>query len=76
MHRVILIERMGIERPSERHLTDHENGDSLDNRRSNDRGRQQLRWLTHAENMAARKRTITTHCVPLPPESGLSDIPF
>jgi hypothetical protein len=36
MHRVIITERMGIERPSLKHFTDHENGDSLDNRREND----------------------------------------
>jgi hypothetical protein len=52
MHRVIITERMGLARPSERHFVDHENGDSLDNRRRNDRGVAQLRWLTPKENMA------------------------
>lgn len=36
MHRVIILERMKIERPSLKHFVDHENGDSLDNRRVND----------------------------------------
>src|SRR5437879_8464411 len=45
MHRVIITERMGLKRPSEKHFVDHDNGDSLDNRRENDAGRQQLRWL-------------------------------
>jgi len=71
MHRVILVERMGIARPSERHFTDHANGDALDNRRINDRGRAQLRWLTPAENMAARRSIVTAHNVPLPPEYGI-----
>jgi hypothetical protein len=38
MHRLIITERMRLERPSDRHFVDHENGDSLDNRRVNDRG--------------------------------------
>lgn len=29
MHRVIIIERMGLVRPSEKHFVDHENGDAL-----------------------------------------------
>jgi len=45
-HRIIITERMRLERPSDKHFTDHENGDSLDNRRENDHGLQQLRWLT------------------------------
>ena len=73
MHRVIIVERMGLERPSELHFTDHENGDSLDNRRTNDRRRQQLRWLTHKENMANRRGIVS---MPLPPESGLTEIPY
>ena len=55
MHRVILLERMGIERPSDKHFVDHENGHSLDNRRVNDDGLPQLQWLTHKENMAKRR---------------------
>jgi hypothetical protein len=55
MHRVILIERMGIARPSERHFVDHENGDALDNPRVNDASLPQLRWLTHKENMANQR---------------------
>ena len=77
MHRVIIAERMGIERPSEKHFVDHDNGDSLDNRRRNDRRRQQLNWLTHPENMAKRKHTPNKIVMPrLPPESGLTEIPF
>ncbi len=72
MHRVV-IDRMGIARPSERHFVDHENGDSLDNRRVNDEGRQQLRWLTHKEN-AANKRGV--RAVPVVAESELANIPF
>ncbi len=49
MHREI-IARMGVPRPSEKHFVDHENGDSLDNRRINDAGLQQLQWLTALEN--------------------------
>jgi hypothetical protein len=70
MHRVVLIERMGIERPSELHFTDHENGHSLDNRRVNDKGLQQLQWLTHPENMAKRHGI---KCVPI---SGDVEIPY
>jgi hypothetical protein len=76
MHRVIIVERMGLERPSDLHFTDHDNGDSLDNRRVNDRGRPQLAWLTHAENMAKRRETPGKIAVPLPPESGLIEIPY
>jgi hypothetical protein len=75
MHRVIIVERMGEERPSARHFVDHENGDSLDNQRVNGRGRQQLRWLTAQENMANQRGVI---CRPVQQEfrSALSDIPF
>ena len=62
MHRVILIERMGIARPSEQHFVDHENGHSLDNRRVNDEGLAQLQWLTPKENMAKRRGI---RCVPI-----------
>lgn len=68
MHRLI-VARMGVERPSPHHFVDHRNGDSLDNRRTNDQGRRQLRWLTAAENMAARKLQGTKIQVPLPPEA-------
>src|ERR1700676_2201855 len=54
MHRIIIVERMGLARPCEKHFTDHDNGDSLDNRRENDAGRPQLAWLTHKENAAKR----------------------
>jgi hypothetical protein len=76
MHRVIIVERMGLERPSEQHFVVHDNGDSLDNRRVNDRQRPQLAWLTNAENMAKRKHTTGKIAVPLPPESGLAEIPY
>jgi hypothetical protein len=74
MHRVVLIERMGIPRPSPLHFTDHENGHSLDNRRVNDRGRAQLQWLTAKQN-AAKKHGIIA--VPLLPDSAWeAGIPF
>jgi hypothetical protein len=73
MHHLI-IARMGIERPTERHQVDHENGDSLDNRRVNGRRRQQLRWLTPKEN-AANKHGIIA--IPRMPDTAYGyDIPF
>ena len=76
MHRVVIIERMKIERPSDRHFVDHDNDDSLDNRRVNDRRRPQLAWLTAKENMAKRHRAGGSIGIPLPPESGLTEIPY
>jgi hypothetical protein len=75
MHRVIIVECMGIERPSERHFVDHENGDSLDNRRVNDRDVPQLQWLTHKENMA---KQYGVRAVPIVADSPslADDIPF
>lgn len=75
MHRIIITERMGLPRPSLKHFTDHENGDSLDNRRVNDAGLPQLRWLTAKENMA-NQRGI--RAVPAVPEfrAVMNDIPF
>jgi hypothetical protein len=75
MHRIIITERMGLPRPSEFHFTDHENGDSLDNRRENDRGLQQLQWLTAKENRAKQYGIRNVPAVPAY-RSGLSDIPF
>jgi len=75
MHRVIILERMKIERPSLKHFTDHDNGDALDNRRVNDRGRQQLAWLTARENMA-KQYGIRSHPVVQAFRPVLSDIPF
>ena len=75
MRRVIITERMGLARPSERHFVDHENGDSLDNRRRNDRGVAQLRWLTPKENMANQRGIRSCPVVPAF-RSALSDIPF
>lgn len=74
MHRVI-IHRMGLKRPSDKHFVDHANGDSLDNRRVNDLGRRQLRWLTAQENMANQHGI---RCVPAVPAFRpiVSDIPF
>jgi hypothetical protein len=75
MHRVIITERMGIERPSDKHFVDHDNGDALDNRRRNDYGRPQLAWLTAKENMAKQYgiRSVP-HVAAFRPI--LSDIPF
>ena len=77
MHREIIIKRMGVARPSENHFVDHENGDSLDNRRVvGIRRGPQLRWLTPKEDMAARRRQRAVFAVPLPPEAMGMDIPF
>lgn len=75
MHRIIITERMGLPRPSEKHFVDHDNGDSLDNRRINDAGRPQLCWLTAKEN---RAKQYGIRNVPIVPafRSILSDIPF
>jgi hypothetical protein len=75
MHRVIITERMGLARPSDRHFVDHENGDSLDNQRENEGGVQQLRWLTNQENMANRRGVRNMPAVPAF-RPLLSDIPF
>lgn len=75
MHRVIITERMGVPRPSQKHFTDHENGDSLDNRRRNDRGLPQLRWLTAKENMANQRGIRAVPAVPAF-RPMMSDIPF
>jgi len=75
MHRVIITERMGLERPSDKHFTDHENGDSLDNRRINDRGLQQLQWLTAKENRAKQYGIRAQPVVPVF-RPVMSDIPF
>lgn len=75
MHRVIILDRMGIARPSDKHFVDHQNGDSLDNRRTNDRDLPQLAWLTAKENMAKqygiRAQPILPAFRPI-----ASDIPF
>jgi hypothetical protein len=75
MHRVIITERMQLKRPSKKHFVDHWNGDSLDNRRIADDGRQQLRWVTPKQNMANQRGVI---CMPVAPEFRpvASDIPF
>ncbi len=75
MHRVIITERMGIARPSEKHFVDHDNGDALDNRRINDRELPQLQWLTAKEN-AAKRYGVRSHPVVPAYRSALSDIPF
>lgn len=75
MHRVIIVERMGLPRPSDKHFTDHDNGDSLDNRRINDRGRQQLQWLTNQEN-AAKRYGIKNQPIVQAFRPIMSDIPF
>lgn len=75
MHRVIITECMGLKRPSERHFVDHDNGDSLDNRRVNDKGRPQLAWLTNKENMAKRYG-VRSHPVVPAFRPIVSDIPF
>jgi hypothetical protein len=48
MHRVVM-ERKGIAPPSLRHTVHHVDHDSLNNQRDN------LEWLTHAEQMAANR---------------------
>lgn len=75
MHRVIILDRMRLPRPSEKHFTDHDNGDSLDNRRENDAGRQQLAWLTAKEN-AAKKYGIRAQPVVQAFAPIMSDIPY
>jgi len=76
MHRVI-IDRMGIVRPSLLHFVDHENGHSLDNRRVNDAGCVQLRWLTNKENNAlANKRGIRSVPLGEPSSAHAEAIPF
>lgn len=75
MHRVIITERMGLKRPSEKHFVDHDNGDSLDNRRRNDRDRPQLAWLTAKENMA-KQYGIRSAPIVASVRANLSDIPF
>jgi hypothetical protein len=73
MHRVI-IDRMGLKRPSKKHFVDHENGDSLDNRRVNDRGLQQLDWLTAKQNMANQRGIRAVPIAEVAPD--FADIPF
>lgn len=75
MHRVVIVDRMGLPRPSDKHFTDHDNGDALDNRRANDRGRQQLAWLTAKENMA---KQYGIRAQPIVPQFRpvMNDIPF
>jgi len=75
MHRVIIVQRMGLKRPSEKHFTDHRNGDSLDNRREDDAGQPQLRWLTPKQNMANQRGIIARPVVPVFAPI-VSDIPF
>jgi len=76
MHRVIITERMGLPRPSNNHFVDHDNRDSLDNRRENDLGRQQLRWLTPEQNMANRGGGIKNRPAVAAFRPVMSDIPF
>jgi hypothetical protein len=75
MHRLIITERIGLERPSEKHFVDHDNGASLDNRRVNDMGRAQLAWLTEKQNMA---KQYGIRAVPVVQafRPVMSDIPF
>jgi hypothetical protein len=75
MHRVI-IARMGIERPSPLHFVDHENGDSLDNRRVNDKRHQQLQWLTIPQNCAKGKKRGIVQVPKLPDSAWEVGIPF
>lgn len=75
MHRLIIVERMGLGRPSDLHFVDHDNDDSLDNQRFIGK-RQQLQWLTNKENAAKKQRSGGSIGVPFPPESGLTEIPY
>jgi HNH endonuclease len=50
MHRVIIVDRMGMARPSVHHTVDHDDGNSLNNQRDN------LFWRTGAEQMFTRRR--------------------
>jgi len=61
-----VIERMGLEAPSRKHTVDHRDGDSLNNQRRN------LRWATHAEQMAGPCRRGIKNL----PRDPLADIPF
>ena len=76
MHREIIEKRMGITRPSEAHFVDHENGDSLDNRRVNDFGLAQLQWLTVQENNLKRSLRPGKRIAPIGAAGELGDIPF
>ena len=67
MHRVIIIERMGLPRPSVHHTVDHDDGKSLNNQREN------LFWRTGAEQMFTRARLAQP--APVSAES-LDAIPF
>lgn len=66
MHRVIIIERMGLPRPSEWHTVDHDDGKSLNNQRHN------LFWRTGEEQMFTRRRVAQQ-----PPAPALeANVPF
>lgn len=58
MHRVIIIERMGLPRPSEEHTVDHDDGNSLNDQREN------LFWRTGAEQMFTRRRLALAKAAP------------
>lgn len=66
MHRVIMVERMGLPRPSVKHTVDHDDGQSLNNQREN------LFWRTGIEQMFTRRRLA---CAPAPAELEAS-VPF
>lgn len=66
MHRIILVERMGLEPPSDCHTTDHRNGRSLDNQRRN------LRWLTPEQQMRNQHGILSMPIQLLPAQ----EIPF
>jgi hypothetical protein len=65
MHRVIIVERMGLQRPSVHHTVDHDDGNSLNNQRRN------LFWRTGPEQMFTRRRVQAAVAAP-----ALADIPF
>jgi hypothetical protein len=68
MHHVVL-ERMGLVRPSQRHTAHHRDGCGLNNRRSN------LRWRTPKEQMR-ENRIRYALAAGLAPYEPMLDVPY